>query len=181
MHHMKPSFEKRVEEARKLARYSGNIKKDTLELVKTCANFMGIDGSPELVSRDKVPSYDEMPKDKDREMTSLIFIEFAKNGFVAVVGAGKDIDFTYKSKTGKILKALNMEWDEEIIILTIKGLEAVAVSKVNKENIFKSRNAVEHYIGEYLLSNGIPILNMYSHKNFTKAGWDKISGIQNLE
>ena len=178
---MKPSFKERVEDARKFIPYNGDIKKDTLELVKTCVNFMGIDGSPELVRRDEVPSYDEMPTDKDRGMTSLIFIEFAKNGFVAVVGAGKDIDFTDKSKTGMILKALNMEWDEEIIILTIKGLEAVAVSKVNTKNIFKSRNAVEHYIGEYLLSNGIPILNMYSHKNFTKAGWDKISGLQNLE
>ncbi len=178
---MKPSFKERVEDARKFIPYNGDIKKDTLELVKTCVKNMEIDGSPELVSRDKVPSYDEMPTDKDRRMTSLIFIEFAKNGFVAVVGAGKDIDFTYKSKTGMILKALNMEWDEEIIILTIKGLEAVAVSKVNKGKIFKSRNAVEHYIGENLLSNGIPILNMYSHKNFTKAGWDKISGLQNLE
>ena len=179
---MKPGFEERVEDAKKLAPYKGNIKKDTLEMVKKCVKSMGIEDIPKLVRLNEVPPYDNMPKDKDRGMTSLIFIEFVKNGFVAVVGAGEDIGFSYKSKTGRILEALKMEWDEEsLIILTIKGLEAVAVSKVDSDNIFKSRNAVEHYIGEYLLRNGIPILNMYSHKNFTEEGWEKISGLQNFE
>ena len=176
----KPSFEERVEYARELAPYIGDIKEDTLNALKECAKLMGIDDIPKLVRRDDIPPYAEMPKDEDRKMTSLIFIEFAENGFVAVVGAGEDIGFSYKRTTGRILKALDKKWDEEsLIIFTIKGLDAVAVSKVDK--IFKSRNAIEHYIGEYLFGKGIPILNRYSHKNFTDERWKKIFNIQNLE
>ena len=177
----KPDIDERIELARKVAESAGkakgeNIKEKTLELVKECVNLMGIDDIPQLVCFDDV-SYKSMPRDKDKGRTSLIFIEFAKNGCVAVVGAGEDIGFSKTSTTGQILSALNIEWDRDsLIILTPHGLEAVAVNKV-RDNIFKSRNAIEHYIGEFLLRNDIPVLNMYSHKNFTEKGWKKISGL----
>ena len=67
---MKPGFEERVEDARKLAPYKGNIKKDTLEMVKKCVKSMGIESIPELVRLNEVPPYDNMPKDNRYRKTS---------------------------------------------------------------------------------------------------------------
>lgn len=176
----KYSVEKRISIANELKPYDKDkIKDETLRLVKECIDIMGVNATPQLVCFDEVPPYDKMPKDKTRGWVSLIFIHFTTDGYIAVVGAGKDInfDFSYDSVTGQILKALNHKWDEEsLIIIPVYDLKAVGASSV--ENVFESRNGVEHYIGEYLYGNGIPILNEWSHRNYTKVGWNRISDIR---
>ncbi len=179
----KPSIEERTKIAEELKPYNGegNIQDETLRLVKECVEKMGISAKPRLCEFSKVEPYDKMPKDKDRELTSLIFIQFTKDGYIAVVGAGEDINFnfsSYKGTTGKILKELNHEWYEKsLIMVTVNNLKAVAASKV--KNVFESRNGVEHYIGEYLCKNkSMPILNEWSHRNFTEDGWNRISPLK---
>lgn len=180
----KPSKEERICRAKELVRNikqkNTNIPEYTLEVVRNCIRCMKIDEDDvenlQLMAYEDV-SYEGMPKDRNRNLTSLIFIEFTTNGCVAVVGAGEDIGFSNSSMTGEIIKSIDgVDWDRKrLLILTIKNLDAVAVSKVTKGNsIFKSRNAVEHCIGECLLQHNIPILNMYSHKNFTDSGWKKL-------
>ena len=39
--------------------------------------------------------------------------------------------------------------------------------KTKEQNILHCRNGLEMYIGEYLLKVGVPILNKYSHVNYT--------------
>lgn len=175
----KPNEEERIKKAKDINPYVGDIKGRTMTLVQDCLKEKNIKAEVRRLKYNEVPLYEDMPKDEDRKMTSLIFIEFANNKnnknnkFVAVVGAGKDIGCYETSKTGKILKESDNEWDEEeLIIVMVEGLKAVAASKV--ENVFECRNGIEHYIGEYLLENNIPIINMDSHKNFTDEGWRKL-------
>lgn len=176
----KPDLKTRIEKAKEVQPYNGDIKKETLKLVEAALKDKKIDAKPKLVKYDDVPSYESMPRDKDRGCVSLIFIQFSRirgGECIAVVGAGKDIGFSDQSVTGKILKGIGAEWDrDELIILPINNLESVSVAKA--KNVFGSRNAIEHYIGEYLLEKKMPILNMYSHKNFTEEGWEKLLSLK---
>lgn len=79
-------------------------------------------------------------------------------GCISVVGVGCDIYFTEKTKTttssGRINTYLEQEWDEEIVLVfPLIGIEQTSFN----------RSDIESGVGNYLIANGIPILDYYSH------------------
>lgn len=101
-----------------------------------------------------------------------------KRNYAAVVGAGKDIGFSKDNRRGtwKILCHLGVRWDKtKVIIIPIRGLKSIGLKKEGMKisNILECRNGVEHFIGEYLIESGVPILNSYQHINYSKSYWNK--------
>lgn len=72
----------------------------------------------------------------------------------------------------QILKKVNRRCSTKAILVFVKGLRPVDKHKnvgpeTKEQNILHCRNGLEMYIGEYLLNIGVPILNKYSHVNYT--------------
>ena len=119
--------------------------------------------------------------DKNEE---CFFIQFTEDGFVIVVGAGYDfgiienyeqLDYMQlndKPLNVQILNKVNKRCSIRAILVFAKGLRPVDKHKyvgpeTKKQNILHCRNGLEMYIGECLLKIGVPILNKYSHLNYT--------------
>ena len=87
----------------------------------------------------------------------IVWIKFTEIGMISVIGTGCDIYFTEKVRkettSGRILQALNQSWDESsVLIFPLKNIPDGL-----------SRSDIESGIGNYLIRNGIPILDYYSH------------------
>ena len=72
----------------------------------------------------------------------------------------------------QILSKVNKRCSTKAILVFVKGLRPVEKHKnvgpeTKEHNILHCRNGLEMYIGEYLLKIGVPILNKYSHVNYT--------------
>lgn len=107
-----------------------------------------------------------------RKDGECFFIQFTKEGYVVVVGAGHDYGRPKNNLNTRILKGVGKEWSNKVIIIYVQNLRPTmgrcgAGPNQYTDNILQCRNGVEMYIGEYLLKAGIPILNKYSHRNYT--------------
>ncbi|WP_455520945.1 hypothetical protein [Parvimonas micra] len=102
------------------------------------------------------------------------FIKFTSDGYVVVVGAGYDYGISMNDRylNVKIIKKLGKNWSDNAILIFVKGIKTVkgrrGSGKAGCEHILQCRNGVEMYLGEYLLTNEVPILNLDSHKNYSK-------------
>ena len=111
--------------------------------------------------------------DKKRE-GECFFIQFTDDGSVVVVGAGYDYGLTNNNKylNVQILTACDKKWREEAIIAYVNGIKPVIGRRgagiADCEHILQCRNGIEMFLGEYLLSKKICILNEDSHKNYKK-------------
>ena len=108
----------------------------------------------------------------NRKAGECFFIQFTKDGYVVVVGAGYDYGRPKGNLNASILKRVNKEWSNKAILIYEKNLRPTkkrcgAGPNQYTDNILQCRNGVEMYIGEYLLKAGIQILNKYSHVNYT--------------
>lgn len=114
----------------------------------------------------------------NRKEGECFFIQFTKDGYVVVVGAGYDYGRPKSNLNARILEGVGKEWSNKVILIYVKNLRPTkkhcgAGPNQYTEHILQCRNGVEMYIGEYLLKAGIPILNKHSHVNYTyssKAG-----------
>jgi hypothetical protein len=90
----------------------------------------------------------------------IIWLKFTKDGYVGVVADSFDINFNYTNSSGKLLKMLNPEkfWDDSFVYIFPLTKELL--------NRYK-RKSIETAIGNFLLEKGIPIIDYYSHNNFT--------------
>ena len=116
-----------------------------------------------------------------RKDGECFFIQFTKDGYVVVVGAGHDYGRPKSNLNAKILDGVDKEWSNKAILIYIKNLRPTmgrygAGPDQYTDNILQCRKGVEMYIGEYLLKAGIPILNKYSHRNYnySEEDWEKI-------
>ena len=91
---------------------------------------------------------------KLNEQSDIIWLRFTNDGYCGTVGSSNDINYSYNTNSGKIIKAINKEWNNYIIIIVpIPGIE-------NREQ----RLLIEHMIGYYLSDNkNVPIIDYYSH------------------
>jgi len=117
----------------------------------------------------------------NRKAGECFFIQFTKDGYVVVVGAGYDYGRPKGNLNASILKRVNKEWSNKAILIYVKNLRPTkkrcgAGPNQYTDNILQCRNGVEMYIGEYLLKAGIPILNKYSHRNYnySEEEWEKM-------
>lgn len=102
------------------------------------------------------------------------FIKFTSDGYIVVVGAGYDYGISMNENylNVKIIKELGKSWSDYAILIFVKGIKPVngrfGAGKADCKHILQCRNGVEMYLGEYILTNEMPILNLYSHKNYSK-------------
>ena len=85
-----------------------------------------------------------------------------------------------------IINELGNKWSNNAILIFITGLKFETdnncedCGSISTDHDLQYRNVIEMYIGEYLLKQGIPILDKYSHKNYKRTPdewWDKIEEI----
>lgn len=142
--------------------------------------FIGNEDGKKIIYRTK----NRTKKKLSDKMDECFFIQFTKDGFVIVVGAGYDFGIIEYDKqldiqqlndkplNVQILKTVNKRCSSRAVLVFVKGLRPVENHKnvgpeTKGQNILHCRNGLEMYIGEYLLKKGVPILNKYSHVNYT--------------
>ena len=123
-------------------------------------------------------------KDFTTKVEECIFVQFTEDGHV-VIGAGHDYGMPTSNKYigANIINKLGNKWSKNAILIFITGIRQVGSRGKGSgieglEHKFQSRNIIEMYIGEYILKQGIPILDKYSHKNYkrTPDEWDDETG-----
>ena len=174
----KPSWPKRIQKAEEeLEKEPFKSKEKIREMVLACLNDNNIRGTAILVKPEEIDYETIMNNNQTNGEGHIIWIEFVNKGHVAVVGAGKDIGFPINknSATAFLLsKFEDIDWDKEsLIIVPIRNLDKRSYGIKYVENILQCRNGVEHYIGEYLIEHGVPILNYFSHKNYSDKFWER--------
>ena len=197
----KKNSENRIDEAtnickEKIAKSFDECLNEVKDRVKECLELLQIPFVIESVDLNNIFIGDEYGKKiiyrtengtkkklSDRE-DECFFIQFTKDGFVLVVGAGYDfgiienyeqLDYQQlkdKPLNVQILNKVNKRCSTKAILVLVKGLRPVEKHKnvgpeTKEHNILHCRNGLEMYIGEYLLKIGVPILNKYSHVNYT--------------
>lgn len=124
-------------------------------------------------------------KDFTAKVGECIFVQFTEDGHVVVIGAGHDYGMPTSNKYigANIINKLGNKWSKNAILIFITGIRQVGSRGKGSgigglEHKFQSRNIIEMYIGEYILKQGIPILDKYSHKNYkrTPDEWDDETG-----
>lgn len=142
--------------------------------------FIGDEYGKKIIYRTENGTKKKLSDRKDE----CFFIQFTKDGFVLVVGVGYDfgiienyeqLDYQQlkdKPLNVQILNKVNKRCSTKAILVFVKGLRPVEKHKnvgpeTKEHNILHCRNGLEMYIGEYLLKIGVPILNKYSHVNYT--------------
>ncbi len=183
----KPKWDERVKKAQAELDKTGVDPQKILGMVSKCLKEKGIKGEAKFIKPQSI-NYKGIGKDYGTNGEGhIIWIEFVKKRdvagkddkrkYVAVVGAGKDIGFPQKGATGTgfiFSKLLDIEWDKtQVIIIPVKDLDGESYGLKNVDNILKCRNGVEHCIGEYLIKEGVPILNYYQHKNYSEKFWNE--------
>lgn len=121
-------------------------------------------------------------KDYEDEKGECIFVQFCETGHVVVVGAGHDYGTPTSNEYigANIINKLGNKWSKNAILIFITGLKFETDNNcedrgsISTDHDLQYRNVIEMYIGEYLLKQGIPILDKYSHKNYkrTPDEWD---------
>ena len=197
----KKTSENRIDEAtnickEKIAKSFDECLNEVKDRVKECLELLQISFVIESVDLNNIFIGDEYGKKiiyrtengtkkklSDRK-DECFFIQFTKDGFVLVVGAGYDfgiienyeqLDYQQlkdKPLNVQILNKVNKRCSTKAILVFVKGLRPVDKHRyvgpeTKEQNILHCRNGLEMYIGEYLLKVGVPILNKYSHVNYT--------------
>ena len=92
-------------------------------------------------------------KYKLNNINHLIWMKFTTKGHLGVVAASDDINFSLKNSSGTIIKKLGLEWDESFVLLfPLAGISD------------GMRKDLECGLGNYLISQKVPILDYYSHR-----------------
>lgn len=187
----KVTLEKRIEDATNMCK--GKIAKTLDE----CLNEVKDHVDKCLSKLEGKPGYSKKPKCKkpisytievvdlnetiSRKDGECFFIQFTKDGYVIVVGAGHDYGRSKNNLNARILDGVDKKWSNKAILIYVKNLRPTmgrygAGPDQYTDNILQCRNGVEMYIGEYLLKAGLPILNKYSHRNYnySEEDWDKM-------
>lgn len=144
-------------------------KKEVIELVNTFLNQIGIGIDPNFnneinvksgkyVYRGRISYFNIKQQTGILCKEDIVWIKLNTNGCISVVGVGCDIYFTEKTKTttssGRINTYLEQEWDEKtVLVFPLIGIEQTSFN----------RSDIESGVGNFLIANGVPILDYYSH------------------
>lgn len=92
--------------------------------------------------------------------SQLVWMKFAQSGHLGVVAASNDINFdaydgSRRIKSDMLVKACGSTWDTSFVL-------AFPLIKAGGDRI-RNRNDVEAFVGNYLIANGVPVIDYYSH------------------
>lgn len=86
----------------------------------------------------------------------LIWLKFTEDGYVGAVCDSSDINHSYTNTSGRLIQMVEKRWDtSNVFIFPITS----AMTK------YKSRKQIETGIGQYLIDQGVPIIDYFSHNN----------------
>ena len=175
----KPTIEERKEKAKEQNDENAKDKEDIRKILEEALDEIARETENNvkgkvLLKKPEEIDYEQIKEEYNKNDAShIIFIQFTKKGHVAVVGAGKDMSFSKKVSRGTwaIISAIeDVEWDNEFaMVIPISNIKNCRIKQ--DDNILTYRNGVEHYLGDYLLNEDIPILNYYQHKNYCDKFW----------
>lgn len=94
-----------------------------------------------------------MKKNHLENKKDIVWIKFTKDKYIGVVASGTDINFNMDNTSGKIIKALGKQWDESFVLV---------FPLINIPS-YLNRHHIESGIGNFLISQNVPILDYYSH------------------
>lgn len=152
---------------------------DVMQQVETCLEKLSekCGYNDEKIEYEIVEAYlTQKRPDNDGE---CFFIQFTEDGYVVLVGAGYDYGISQNDKylNVRIIDKLHKEWSNKAILVFVKGIKPVkgrcGAGYETCEHLLQCRNGVEHYLGDYLLNNKIPILNRYQHENYCEEFWEE--------
>ena len=144
----------------------------TNEVLKNCGIAQcknPINNTPENVN------YREIKADNNlADVRDIVWMKFTTDGYLGVVATSNDINFDipqnaedYTKRKGRqwsfntsgiLIHKLGKEWDTSfVLIFPLKDLP---------EDY--SRHDIELFVGNYLINNGVPILDFYSHRCFAR-------------
>ncbi len=89
--------------------------------------------------------------------SNIVWLKFTTNGFLGVVAKSFDINFNNNNSSGKLVRLVGEEWDDSFVL----------IFPITNEMLGKkySIGEIELAIGKYLIYNGVPIIDYYSHNN----------------
>ena len=86
----------------------------------------------------------------------LVWMKFTSDGHLGVVAAGSDINFDKTNNSYKIINSCGLEWDESFVL-------AFPLYSNTNELDWDYISKIETVVGNYLIQNGVPIIDKYSH------------------
>lgn len=127
-----------------------NLINSFLNNIEVKSNGILIDGLDILMN----VNYEHIKRQyKLNSQSDIVWMRFTIDGYLGVVASSNDINFSYNTNSGKLIKSVNKEWDKNRIIIVplpnIKGRH--------------ERVMIEKMIGNYLSDNKVPIIDLYSH------------------
>lgn len=87
----------------------------------------------------------------------IVWLKFLDSGHLGVVADSFDVNYSYNTSSGKLVKTVNRKWNENIVVIVPITLE---IKKI------KNRKEIETGLGNYLEARNVPIIDFYSHSNF---------------
>ncbi len=152
-------FNFRIEKAKEQYLLPVVGREDIIKYVKDFLSSMGMEISVDPVIKPKKREkrridYSKINKENKE---NIVWIKFTSNNYISVIGTGCDISFTDYAKNnttaGLINQYLGLEWDDsEVLIFPLNNIQDGL-----------NRSDIESGIGNYLISQGVPILDFYSH------------------
>ena len=132
-----------------------NLINSFLNDIEVKSNCILIDGLDILMT----VNYEHIKRQYELDSQSdIVWMRFTTDGYLGVVASSNDINFDYNTNSGKIIESVNKEWDKNRIII-------IPLPNIKERN---ERVMIEKMIGNYLIDNKVPIIDLYSH-NFDKC------------
>ena len=89
-------------------------------------------------------------------------MRFTDDGHLGVVAASDDINFDKDKNSYKIVNSCGLEWDESFVMCFPLNTEVGRYDEFQK-NEWDRIHKFEIAVGNYLIANGVPVLDYYSH------------------
>ena len=130
---------------------------EILNLINLFLNNIDVKSSPILIDGLDVlmtVNYEHIKRQYELySQSDIVWMKFTADGYLGAVASSNDINFNYDNNSGKLIKFVKKKWDEnKIIIIPLPNIE-------KRED----RLLIEKMIGNYLIDNQVPIIDLFSH------------------
>lgn len=149
-----------------------NISRDTIaEYAKAFLSLLGIKNPESVIKKLEDVDYNQLVQEYGlTDKRDIVWMKFSNHYYLCTVACSNDInldavppkgDINEKKESGRgfkyntsavIMHNLGLEWDEEVMIIPLTCIPDGL-----------SRGDIETGIGNYLIAQGVPILDYYSH------------------
>ena len=170
------AFEEKIKLAKKqIEKKSVDISK-IIEKIKEGLDSKGLKGTYEIYSLRGLSEIREWEKKHKDECARSVFLKFENENRVAVVGAGEKrlvfskVGKNSKCKVSALMANCGCDWSEddkkEVIRIVFCEGSFDGIHVEEKTEFLKYRDGIEYLVGEILIKNDVPIIDILSHRNW---------------